>query len=139
MDGVGLQLKRGIGGCGPSSGWFSFLTNGTSNPSLAVNNLVGPLRGFISSITYSATGIYTIVFNTEFHVSGAAAFYVKFVPATLAYNTMFATQIGSYTESTRTLVVQMVNSGTTTAGIAPDSSGSSRVNVFIEHVNLDVT
>lgn len=137
MDGVGLQVKKGIGGGGPSSGWFSFKTNTTSDPSLAVNNLVGPLRGFINSITYSATGVYTIVFNTEFHVSGAAAFKVQFVPSTLAYNVMSIVQTGTYTEATRTLVLQMYDITTATSGKAPD--GVSRVNVFVEHVNLDVT
>lgn len=137
MDGVGLQVKKGIGGCGPSDGWFSFKTNGTSDPSLAVNNLVGPLRGFINSITYSATGVYTIVFNTEFHVSGAAAWSAKFVPSTLAYNTMNVTQTGSYTEATRTLVLQMYDLAASTSGKAPDTV--SRVNVFVDHVNLDVT
>lgn len=84
-------------------GKFTYFPNGATSPVLASS--VGGLARFIQSITYSATGVQTIVFTSDFGFAGTARFYVQATAAALA-STFEATPIGAYNATTRTLVIQ---------------------------------
>lgn len=114
-------------------GWFSVKTNGSSDPSLAAGNLVGPLRGMVQSITRSASGVYTIVFKPGFKVSGALMWAFDYVPDAIA-NNLNMVQIGAYDNANRTLVVNFLNALTTKT----DPNTASWLNVYAFHSNYDV-
>lgn len=84
-------------------GEFTYFTNGTTDPVLA--SVTGGLARWITSITYSATGVQTIVFAAGFGFAQTPRFTMQGVAASLA--TAFeVSQIGTYNATTRTLVLQ---------------------------------
>jgi hypothetical protein len=120
----GVQTGQ-MAGTSPLIGWFRYFPNGTSDPSVA--SCVGPLARYISSITYSATGVQTIVFTDDFTFGGDLAFFPQAVFAAVA-NAFSATQMDAYNATTRTLVIQQHN---TTTGDATAASSDAFVNVFV--------
>jgi hypothetical protein len=94
---------HGIGQYGLCVGEFTYFPNGTSNPSVA--SCTGGLAQWVESITYSATGVQTIVFKTGFAFAQTPRFVISPVCAALA-DSFEATQIGAYNATTRTLVIQ---------------------------------
>lgn len=93
-------------------GGFSFAPNANANPVIsgASSTLVGGLARWVESITYSATGIQTVVFREGFGFPGNLAFFVTAQMASLT-EWFFATQIGAYNATTRTLVIQQHRAG----------------------------
>ncbi len=104
---AGKQGKVDGIGYGDVIGALVFAPNGASNPT----TITGPLARFVSSITYSATGIYTITFTSEFVFANTPVFFVDQSFDVIA-NYFSANQIGAYNTTTRVLVVQTNRSGT---------------------------
>ena len=123
---IGTQFAKGAG-INPTFGWFSFFPNGASDPVLA--SCTGPLARFISSVTYQATGQYTIVFSADMPVPN-----MRFIAnqniASLAAG--YTASVVSYTTATRTLVVQAHNGSTTGVAVAANSNAFITVEVFAE-------
>lgn len=114
VDGIGYGLTLGS---------FVFAPNGASNPT----SITGPLARLVSSITYSATGIFTIVFTSDFVWPNTPAFVVT--PAFDAIANYFsANQVGAYNATTRTLVVQAHRAGT---GYAAAAAAGCAINVAV--------
>ncbi len=91
-------------GCGPEQivGGFEFDVNGTS--AVSSSTFRGSMKRYVTSVTYSATGLFTIVFTTDFTFPALPTFMVDCTCETQALG-FVAKQIGVYTASTRTLVV----------------------------------
>lgn len=116
MRGVGFEATRG---------YLQFDVNGTSDPAAA--SFAGDLRRFVTSITYSATGIYTIKFNPSFGFAEIPKFVLgaicesggtKFVPV----------QLGKYSAANRELVLQTLSGSLSpTAIAAPAAVGDASV------------
>jgi hypothetical protein len=117
-------------GYGLCVGWFKFFPNAGSDPSLTA--IVGPLKRWVSSITYGATGVYTIVFKAGFSFANSPVFVTHHTIAALA-NAYSVIQIGAYNATTRTLVLQTygdVNGDGTLAGIEVAADAGNSINVF---------
>lgn len=124
MNGGKFPEVKGLG-YAQVGGWFSYAPNGTSNPVVA--SCTGPVARWISSITYSATGVQTVVFKEGFSFAQTPIFQASPQAASLA--TWFSVmQVGAYDETTRTLVLQQHRSGTGEAVAAADGA---RVHVSI--------
>jgi hypothetical protein len=109
-------------------GWFEFSPNGSTNPTAA--SRVGPLARFITSITYSATGVQTIVMTSDFRFAQTPTFLVQAQCESLTEH-FHAQQTGSYNTSTRTLVVQQHRNGTGRE-VAANAAAKVRVYVFAQ-------
>lgn len=118
-------LFAGVKGLGYAYvvGHFRYFTNGTSNPA----TIDGPAARWVTSITYSATGVQTIVFNAGFNFAQTPVFACSASGAALA-SSFDATQIGAYNATTRTLVLQQRQN---TTGYAAAADPGSFVNVVI--------
>src|SRR5262245_43321101 len=113
---VGKQGKVDGIGYGMCLGKFTFFPNGTSNPT----NITGELARFVSSITYSATGVQTVVFTSEFGVAQTPQFFMA--PACASVATSYeVSQVGAYNATTRTLVLQQ-RQGQTQYAVAASAS-----------------
>lgn len=121
------QPVKGFGG-EPRSAYVSFAPNGTSDPLVANNKGPPGVKAFTT--TYSATGVYTLVFHPDFAPPADATFTATPQPADLT--NWFAVQInGAYNAATRTLVVQAHRSGT---GQAVAAAAGARIHIGI-HFN----
>lgn len=119
ITGIGYGLKES---------YFSFAPNGSSNPS--ASSIVGPLARYVTSITYSATGVQTIVFNSDFVFAQTPRFFISATAASLA--TRFdVQQIGAYNATTRTLVIQQAI-GTTGNEVAASSGAIITVGLLVQ-------
>jgi hypothetical protein len=118
------QPAKGFGG-EPRYASLSFCPNGTDNPSSASNE--GPPGLKATAITYSATGVYTLVFPTDFAFPADTRFVVSAQPADLT-GWFEVTTLGDYSASTRTLVVQAHRAGT---GEAVAAAAGARIHVGI--------
>jgi hypothetical protein len=103
---------------------FSFQCNATSNPSSTTFR--GP-KGLIFTVTYSATGVFTIVFDAS-HTFPNIPYEVEAHPqaAVLATDWFDCYVAGEFNIATRTIVVQAHRSGT---GQAPANTAGNRINV----------
>lgn len=102
---------------------LSFAPNGTSNPLVASNQGSPGLKA--SAITYSATGIQTIVFPADFSPPSDTRFVVSAQCASIgAY--FEVVQIGAYNAVTRTLVVQTKQGA---SGNAVAAAAGARVHI----------
>lgn len=102
---------------------FSFAPNGTSDPLVASNH--GPPGIKAATITYSATGIYTIVFPVDFAPPTNTVFGLTGQVDAIA-NYFALMIIGAYVASTRTLVVQAHRAGT---GQAVAAAAGNRIHI----------
>lgn len=125
---IGAQWAKGYGNA-PHFGAFSFGPNGSTDPVISGSSstLTGGLARWVDSITYSATGVQTIVFKEGFGSGGDMKFIIKPQPESLA-EFFFADQIGAYNASTRTLVLTTHRSGT---GREVPASANTRVHVVL--------
>ncbi len=91
-------------GCGPEQvvGGFEFDINGTSAVSTATYR--GSMKRFVTSVTYGTTGLFTIVFTSDFAFPVQPTFMVDNSVQTQALG-FVAKQVGVYNTTTRTLVV----------------------------------
>ncbi len=113
---------RGLGP-EPLLATLAFDTAAAADPPAAT--WTGALARFVTSITYSATGIYTIVFKDSF-ACVAPLFGAFAQPANLTET--FQVQVnGKYVPSTRTLVVQTTRGATAREVPAGAAVGDSRV------------
>lgn len=107
------------------SGWFTYFPNGTSDPSLTA--ILGPAARWVSTITYSATGVQTIVFKVGFNFAQTPRFVCQPMCAALA-SSFEVSQIGAYDATTRTLVLQQRQA---TTGYAAAASANCAVTVIV--------
>lgn len=128
MNGLFVQPTEGLGP-EPRCVSFSFAPNGTSNPLTSAERGPRPLTN--STITYSATGVYTIVFPVDFTPPADAQFLVSAQCESLA-NWFEVCQVGAYNATTRTLVVQAHRSGTGQA-VAAAAGARIHVAIFFNH------
>lgn len=116
-------------GYGLCMGEFTYFPNGTSDPSLTA--ITGGLARWIQSITYSATGVQTIVFKPGFGFAQTPRFLFTPNAASLAA-TFSVSQIGAYDATTRTLVLQQHWMQTTTpTGVAVAANAGCFVTVTV--------
>ncbi len=106
-------------------GEFRYFPNGTSDPSLTA--VTGGLARFIQSITYSATGVQTFVFTSDFGFANPPRFIFQPVCTALA-SSFEVSQIGAYNATTRTLVLQQRQA---TTGYAAAAASTCFVNVIV--------
>jgi len=104
-------------------GWFEFAPNAGDNPT----DISGPLEWAVDSITYSATGVQTIVMDSEFRFAQTPTFIVQAQCESLTEH-FHAQQTGSYNTSTRTLVVQQHRNGT---GREVAAHADAKVRVYV--------
>lgn len=105
-------------------GDLSFSPNTAADPSSTYTT--GSLKGAVTSITYSATGIYTIVFASKFRFPSAPNFVVHgLIENTTNY--FSCNQVGAYNATTRTLVIQAHRAGTPYE--VPASAGVAAIKV----------
>lgn len=112
---------------GVTNGSFCFSPNGSSDPSSTYTQ--GDLLRFITSITYSATGIYTIVFTDKFLFPSTQHPMFLVSPEVQNMTEHFAVNTLAYVPSTRTLVINTHRNGT--AREVPASTGAARVVVYL--------
>lgn len=124
MNGGKFPEVKGLG-YAQVVGWFTYSPNGTSNPS--VSACTGPAARWIDSITYSATGVQTIVFKAGFSFAQTPIFQPTPQPADLT-GYFSVSQTGNYDTSTRTLVLQQHRAGT---GEAVAAAAGAKVHVSI--------
>lgn len=109
----------------PTRAYLKFDTNGTSNP--AASTWEGDLKRFVTGITYSATGIYTIQFNSSFGFAELPKFVLSSV-CEAAGTKFVAVQLAKYNATTRQLVLQTLSGSLSPAAIAaPASAGDAAV------------
>lgn len=118
MNGGSSQGAQSIG-YRLTAGFFAFFPNGTDNP--AVASVTGGVARFIQSITYSATGVQTIVFKDGFTFAQTPTFRVEAAIASLGEHYQ-AQVLGAYNATTRTLVVQQHRQGT--GRVVPADAGA---------------
>lgn len=106
-------------------GEFTYFPNGTSDPVLA--SVTGTLARWITSITYSATGVQTIVFAQGFNFANAPRFDPAVTAAALA-SSFTVVVIGQFNRTTRTLVLQQAQNVT---GYAAAASADCSVSVTV--------
>lgn len=115
-------------------GTFSFQTNAGSSPSTATFS--GSLRKRIASVTYSATGIYTIVFVKGFVFPTLPIIETSNTTAdNTGTNQFYATQTGVATQVAGVLTVVIQTN--TPAGVAmavPNTAGN-RVQFSLEGID----
>ncbi len=116
-------------GCGyaPYYGTFVYQPNGASNPDPTLFS--GTLKRFVTSVTYSATGVQTIVFTPDFVFPKPVVWFTSTSFDVLA--NAFGTSVLLWTPATRTLVLQQ-HQGTT--GIAAASNPAASVKL-LAHTN----
>lgn len=102
-------------GCGPEQivGGFEFDVNGTS--AVSTSTFKGSMKRYVTSVSYSATGLFTIVFTTDFTFPTRPTFMVDSTCENQTTLSFIAKQIGAYNTTTRTLIVGC---------FVPDFSGS---------------
>lgn len=106
----GATFAKGLGN-GPVFGWARIFPNGTSTP--ALTSVTGPLKQWISSLSYSATGIINVVFRDGFNLNEMNfGLSVQSVDAASAFT---ASQIGAYNTTTRTFSFLTVAGGAASA------------------------
>jgi hypothetical protein len=120
-------IAQEVEGYGPEPrvAWMSFAPNGASNPVVTSSN--GPRGIKNATITYSATGVYTIVFSSDFQPPSDAVFVVGAQCAALA-SYFEAVQLGAYNATTRTLVVQAKQGA---SGVAVAAAAGARIHIQI--------
>jgi len=121
MNNSGFTEALGAG-YAPYFGWFSYRPNGTSNPDLDL--LDGPAKRYVQSITYSATGVQTIVFKEGFSFPTTVAWFCS--TSCLAVANAFQASVLSWDPTTRTLVLQQAQN---TTGVATASNPANVVRV----------
>lgn len=107
----------------------SFRPNAASNPSDA-NNL-GALKNYFTT-TYGATGLYTLVFDAGLQFPATPVIVVGAWCADQTATNVFTVSVKSWTNSTRTLIIQ-ANQNTTAFQIPSDAN--NRINFWIEIIN----
>jgi hypothetical protein len=112
-------------GYGLCLGWFSFAPNAFNNP--ASTSYGGPLKSYISSVTYSATGVQTVVFKTGFSFAQTPEFMPVGVAESLSEHYLVQ-QTAAYNTSTRTLVLQQHRNG---AGREVPANAATKIVVFV--------
>lgn len=122
----GTEFAKGAG-INPTFGWLRFFPNGTSDPVVA--SCTGPLKRYVSSITYAATGQYTIVFSDQIRVPNMYWIANQNI-ASLAAG--YTASIVSWTPSTYTLVVQAHNGSTTGVAVAANANAFITLECFAE-------
>jgi hypothetical protein len=125
-------ISAKVCGVDPLTGYFSFQPNGASNPVISGSSstLKGGAKRYVSSITYSATGVLTIVFTSDFVFPGEIQWSVS-----NHYDSggtqWYPALKGAYTTATRTLVLQCTNA-TNGANIQVPANANNIVRVFFE-------
>lgn len=90
-------------------GWFGFFPNGSSDPALA--DVFGPLARFVSSISHTGTGAYTITFSSDFGFAQTPEF--GFDGAAVDISSWYAIQtIGRYDVKNRQISLVTHRAGT---------------------------
>jgi len=112
-------------GYGICVGWFSFAPNGSSDPSTASYD--GPLKSWITSVTYGATGVQTIVFKSGFSFAKTPTFAPVGVAESLTEHYLVQ-QTGAYDTTTRTLVLQQHRNGT---GRVVPANAATKIVVYV--------
>lgn len=112
-------------GYGLVIGEFTYFPNGAINP--VAGSSTGSLARWITSITYSATGVQTIVFNSGFTFAQQPRFDFSVCATSLA-TSFSVVQIAQYNQTTRTLVLQQAQN---TTGYAAAASADCSVTVQI--------
>lgn len=109
-------------GTRPCIGFFRYYPNGTST----VSTIEGPLKKYVSSLAYSATGLQTVTFTSDFtFVSGktpAFLFKASFDALAQAFS---VSQLGAFST---TLAIQQHSA---TTGIAVAANAAAFVEVFV--------
>lgn len=101
----------------------SFQTNGTSDPS---SSTFRSTPGCKFNVTYSATGVFTIVFDPSITFPDRPyCINITKQGAVLATDWFDAFVLGEFNRTTRTLVIQAHRSGT---GNAPANTAGNRIN-----------
>ena len=118
------QPAKGFG-AEPRYAAVSFCPNGTDAPLTASNEGPPGLKSFTT--TYTATGLYTVVFPADFAPPANSVFLVTPQPADLT-GYFEASQVGDYTASTRTLLIQAKRAG---SGNAPAAAAGCRIHIGI--------
>lgn len=113
VDGIGYGLVEGS---------FSFAPNGSSNPV----TITGAAARYVTSVTYSATGVQTIQFTSEFVFANAPIFRVDAQIESLT-EWFAAQQVGQYNATTRQLVIQQHRAG---VGRVVTANDGARVRIF---------
>jgi hypothetical protein len=122
MDGFGTYPVKDLRP-GPVHGAFRFATNGTSDPSLTT--MTGSMKNLVTTNTYSATGVYTIVFDAGFTFADFPVWIPQAHCADQSTNA-FIVVVQSWTASTRTLVLQLLKPDTAAwQASAPPSAGTN--------------
>lgn len=127
MDGFFPQPLKG-GGAEPRVLWGSFQTNGTSDPS-ATTFRYPP--GFKFTVTYSATGVYTVTMPSGVILPAQpGVILVSAQFATLATDYFEVGVVGESTLNTTTkqFVIQAKRAG---SGQAPANTAGNRINFAI--------
>lgn len=128
MDGTNTQYLDALGS-EPLAYWGSFQCNGTSNPATTTIRAPQGLAAF--TVTYSATGVFTITVPAGFTLPNQVySIVVSPQFATLATDWFDCAVLGETTlnTSTRQFVVQAHRSGT---GQAPANTAGNRINFAI--------
>lgn len=104
----------------------SFQCNGTSNP--ASTTFRGP-PGFIFTVAYSATGVFTVTLDASLNLPDLPA-YIEAGPqfAVLATDWFECSPLGEFNRTTRSFQIQAHRSGT---GQAPANTAGNRINFSI--------
>lgn len=122
-DGLGNLAHLRCLGTDTIAYFGSFQTNGTSNP--ASTTFRGP-PGFIFTVTYSATGVFTVTLDASLNLPDLPA-YIEANPqgAVLATDWFDCFVLGEFNRTTRSFVIQAHRSGT---GQAPANTAGNRIN-----------
>lgn len=105
----------------PTFGWLAFFPNGTSDPDLTA--VEGPLKRWVSSIAYSATGGYVITFTSDFAFATMPEFSVS--PYCDGASNWFDVFVdGAYSQTTKALTVRAHRAGT---GNAVAASANAKI------------
>lgn len=108
---------------GVTSGSFCFSPNTSSDPDSTYTQ--GDLKRFITSIVYSATGIYTVTFTDKFLFPSTKYPMFTVSPQVENMTEHFAVCSQAYVAATRTLIINSHRNGT--ARIVPASTGAARI------------
>ena len=133
MNGFQAQPAYGLG-VAPLLASLAFKTNGTSDPSMTT--ATGSMKRILTSITYSATGILTIIFDAGWNFPETPTWLVTARCADQSTNA-FIPVVKSWTNSTRTLVLQLIKPNNTDfQAVAPPAADDNNwINLLMLAVN----
>lgn len=122
-------------GSEPFTSWFGFAPNTASNPLSA--SYFGPMKALISSIAYSATGIYTVTFKSSVSFVGKPHFSVQ-GQADAGGTLWAATLLGpTWANATKQIVIQAYSGSV--AGFQVPASANNLIRVRLDVDLTDAT